>query len=112
MDKNEAGSVGTEGKKMSGKRKGTNPKIFAYKPNVPQSNELDVVDKIYKEKDPIEASLQQRMAHGGCVRSVVRCRAKNMSHFFFTLRLKAPDKEMPPSLSESRIPDTNESPVK
>ena len=50
------------------------------------------------------------MTHGGCVKSVVRCRAKNMSQFFFTLRLKAPEKEMPLSLIASPMAFMSESP--
>lgn len=52
------------------------------------------------------------MTHGGCVKSVVRCRAKNMSQFFFSLRLRAPEREMPLALTVSPMTQLGESPAR
>lgn len=76
------------------------------------SAQVDQVGGIQLERDPIEASLTQRMTQGGSIKSVVRCRAKNLSQFFYTLRMKASAQELPASLRESPMPLPGESPDK
>jgi hypothetical protein len=78
------------------------------------SAQVDQLAEIHLEKDPIDASLHQRKGDGGCVKSVVRCRTntKTSTPFFFTLKVKAPEREMPLALMESHIPAANgESPI-
>lgn len=76
------------------------------------SAQVDQVDGIDLEKDPIEASLVQRMTQGGSIKSVLRCRTQDLSQSFFMLRLKAPEQELPAALRESPMHPVSESPAK
>ena len=59
----------------------------------PVSNTKDHVDDIYKEKDPIAASLLKRRKKGGLVTTVVQ-ETKLHAAYFFTLKLKGPQPEL------------------
>ena len=50
----------------------------------------DKVDDIYKEEDPIEASLKMRMNWGGRKTSVIRDYYSKSGKFFFSLTFKEP----------------------
>ena len=53
----------------------------------PKSIEKDEVDEIYKQKDPIEASLGLR-TKGGSIQTVVSDKNSKAGKFFFTLKSK------------------------
>jgi len=54
----------------------------------------DEVDSIYKEEDPIEASIGQRKKRGGRITAVTRDNASRLPNkFFFTLSLKSANDE-------------------
>lgn len=53
----------------------------------PKSAEVDEIDDIYKEKDPIEASLNIRKK-AGAVAQVVPNKDAKSGKFFFNLKLK------------------------
>ena len=64
----------------------------------------DEVDSIYKEEDPIEASIAQRKKRGGRITAVTRDNASRLPNkFFFTLSLKsANDEAEKPSKSAAK----------
>ena len=53
----------------------------------PKSTEKDEIDEIYKQKDPIEASLGIR-TKGGSLQTVVPDKNSKSGKFFFTLKSK------------------------
>lgn len=66
-----------------------------YKPSFAvASAKTDTVDPIYKNKDPISASVKERIDDGGTVLSVVR---KKKVPFYYTMQLNGPGKEIPAS---------------
>lgn len=64
---------------------------IASKPNNtisgPKSVDVDEIDEIYKETDPIEASLNKRKK-AGAIAQVVPDKNSKQGKFFFTLKLK------------------------
>lgn len=58
------------------------------------SAKTDTIDPIYKNKDPISASVKERVDDGGTILSVVR---KKKVPFYYTMQLNGPGKEIPAS---------------
>lgn len=61
-------------------------KVFSGPPG-PKSAEVDEVDEIYKNSDPIDVSLGKRKK-GGAITTVVPDKNSKQGKFFFTLRSK------------------------
>lgn len=67
----------------------------SYKPSFQvASAKEDIVDPIYKNKDPISTSVKERVDDGGSILSVKR---KKKVPFYYTMQLKGPGKEIPAS---------------
>lgn len=71
---------------------------WSVSPSAPMIRSKDHVDDIYKEEDPIDASLQIRKKKGGLITSVIQ-EQKLHAAFFYALKLKGPqaDISQPPS---------------
>ena len=64
------------------------------------SREIDEVDPIYNQRDPIEASLLLRKSKGGMITHVIKDYSAKVGKYFFNLRVK-PAKKLGNILTET-----------
>lgn len=81
------------GQSMEVKDQSVNGKLKFSQEKKQTSAVTEVVDPIYQEADPVDASLQMRKKKGGRVTSISREAAKHSGRYFFALRLKQPAPE-------------------